>query len=91
MTLSLPVEAPKVFDVAYEAAKLGVGCLVVKENAQISLEQWAYSRLLTLNWVEKPLLEGLNFSLKRSSLSLISVMVMMPLLFHRIRRIWNHF
>jgi len=64
MALSLPVEAPKVFDVAYEAAKLGVGSLVVKENVQISLEQWASSRLLTLNWVEKPLLEGLNFFLK---------------------------
>jgi len=60
----LPAESPLVLDIAYEAARLGVGCMVVDEKSQISLEHWAASRMLTLDWVGRTIWEGVDSLIK---------------------------
>jgi len=60
----LPTESPLVLEIAYEASRLGVGCLVVEEKSQISLEHWASSRMLTLDWVGRTIFEGVSSLIK---------------------------
>jgi len=60
LEVSVPEEAPRVFRIAMEAARLGVGRFGISGHSRISLEQWDETSFLPISMVDSPMSECMS-------------------------------